>query len=497
VRPLRVLLPALLLLTGCATWSQPEAAVTVVSEEPCADAEGFSCVTLAVPTDHVVVGSATWDVTFAVHRAEQESRGVFVTATGGPGSSGIALATDYTDAMPAEITDSFDVVFFDQRGIGLSQPFRCDDTVAADASPGVDSSSSPEERDAFAEAATAFGEDCFAEAGVDPADAARYGTRQAVEDLELFRRWLGADTLTLYGESYGTQFVQTYAAAHPEHVDGLVLDGVVDLSTEVEDFYTEAAQAYSDALTATLLACDVQRRCADEAPGDSLAGYDQLAEQLAAEPVDLGDGEEFGLDGLQAAAFSTVSDPYSRTALQEALNEGLDGEFESLATLAAPAPVDDTFSDALFLAVECQDFDFVPRDGSGRAELDDWLDAAAEVGADGMRLGAVFYNDLSCLFWPGVADTADFERPAPVTDPAYPMLVLTADTDPNTPTQNALRVYSRVLDDASLVTQQGGPHVLFGRGVSCVDDLVADFVAAGTPPPTEVTVCAGDVSDPY
>jgi hypothetical protein len=30
-----------------------------------------------------------------------------------------------------------------------------------------------------------------------------------------------------------------------------------------------------------------------------------------------------------------------------------------------------------------------------------------------------------------------------------------------------------------------------------VDDLVTDFVADGTPPPTEVTVCAGDVSDPY
>ena len=35
------------------------------------------------------------------------------------------------------------------------------------------------------------------------------GTTQAVEDLEAFREWLGVEKLALYGESYGTQYVQT------------------------------------------------------------------------------------------------------------------------------------------------------------------------------------------------------------------------------------------------------------------------------------------------
>ncbi len=105
-------------------------------------------------------------------------------------------------------------MFFDQRGIGRSQEFRCDDAYR-DWTAGVDTSSTAAERDDFAAVTTQFGEDCFAEAGVDPATAPRYATAQAVEDLEDLRQWLDAPQLTLYGESYGTQYVQTYAAAHP------------------------------------------------------------------------------------------------------------------------------------------------------------------------------------------------------------------------------------------------------------------------------------------
>ena len=57
----------------------------------------------------------------------------------------------------------------------------------------------------------------------------------------MFRQWLGADSLILYGESYGTQYQQTYAAAHPEHVAQLLLDGAVDPQTEMLPFLAESA----------------------------------------------------------------------------------------------------------------------------------------------------------------------------------------------------------------------------------------------------------------
>jgi hypothetical protein len=74
--------------------------------------------------------------------------------------------------------------------------------------------------------------------------------------------------------------------------------------------------------------------------------------------------------------------------------------------------------------------------------------------------------------------------------------VLTSDTDPATPTVNAMRVFSR-LDDAYLVVLQGGPHVIFDWGYACVDDLIAAFVGSGTLPELRVTICDGDVISPY
>ena len=113
---------------------------------------------------------------------------------------------------------------------------------------------------------------------------------------------------------------------------------------------------------------------------------------------------------------------------------------------------------------------------------------------DELRLGDVALGDLPCLFWP--AQPGDVERPEPIVDPPYPTFVLTADADPATPMVNALRVFER-LDDAYLVILQDGPHVIFDWGYTCVDDLIAGYLGEGTPPPTRITICDGDIIDPY
>ena len=95
-----------------------------VKQEPCPESR-FECVTLAVPSDHFAAGSATWDVTFAIERAKGPRVGTYVVITGGPGTSGILAADCYADFYPASFAEHMDIVFFDQRGIGLSRPFQC------------------------------------------------------------------------------------------------------------------------------------------------------------------------------------------------------------------------------------------------------------------------------------------------------------------------------------------------------------------------------------
>src|SRR5206468_3314718 len=81
-----------------------------------------------------------------------------------------------------------------------------------------------------------------------PPARAFYTTRDSVEDFEALRKALGVDKVTLYGVSYGTKVAVAYAMAHPEHVESLVLDSVVD-PTYSDPFDLEGLAALPRALT--------------------------------------------------------------------------------------------------------------------------------------------------------------------------------------------------------------------------------------------------------
>lgn len=482
----------------------------------------FECVTLSVPRDHFAGGpgdDVMWDVTFGIQRAESgDSKGTFVTITGGPGTSGLAVADYYTDLMSADITDNLDVVFIDQRGVGLSQPLRCDDATAVYYATTWDPAD-PADRDQVIADTQTFVDDCVAETGVDPDDLEFFSTEQAVEDLEAIRHHLGVEQLILYGESYGTQYVQAYAAAHPERVSRMVLDGVVDLSIDVLPYYVEGARAHDDALTAVLSACDTDEVCAADAGGDALAVWDELAERLGggAVPVDypLSDGSveqrQFTSSDLEWATVSYLSGFGDRLLLQRAVAAAADGNLLPLVRMAYAARyvdpdtleplVDPSWSDATFFAVECQDYDYFSAEGSDEARIEAWLAAAAAEDLDG-RLDGVVYGDLPCLAWPGTATSratagaAPPSRPEPILEPPYPTLLLTADTDAATPIANAMRVFGR-LAGASMIVLESGPHVIFDWGYPCVDEPASRFIANGEPPEVRVTICDGEIADPY
>ena len=482
----------------------------VVSEQDCPDID-FECVRLSVPRDHFSADSTRWEVDFAIRRAPGAAKGTFVTITGGPGSSGLASADFYTDAMPAGITDNYDIVFLDQRGIGGSEPVRCDEATATYYDTTADPWN-PDERDQVIADAQTFADACVAESGVSESDMAFYSTVQAVEDLEAFRAYLDVDRLNLYGESYGTQYVQTYAAAHPEHVESLILDGVVDLTTQVIPYYIETAQAFGDAVAATLDACDRANDCASDATAEAVRAYEDLAAELEAGPIEyefpMPDGDtdsrEFTASDLSSAASGFAGSLGVRMLLQRAVNSAAEGNLVPLARMAYSAraedaetfepEIDPSFSDAMFFAVECQDYSYLAQAGTPRERLDVWVAAAEAAGLDEQVLGGIAFGDLPCLVWPSTEEVV--QRPDPITETPYPVFVLNSNTDPNTPADNALRVFSR-LSDSYLVILDGGPHVIFGWGYRCVDDVIGDFLGAGEVPINRITLCDGSVADPY
>lgn len=477
---------------------------------PCPDDSAFTCVTLTVPLDHFnPADPRTLAVTFAVRPATGQRKGMFVVATGGPGSSGIAAADAYTAGFAAALRRRFDIVFFDQRGVALSGGLTC--PAAAAAYYQTDSrAQTPAQEAALKRAVRTFSEACVAEMG-NPELLPYLGTDQAIEDLELFRQVMQTETLWLYGESYGTQYAQTYAARHGERLAGLILDGTVDLTLSGFDYYAAQAQAFSDTLTATLEACAADPGCAPDLAGAGVAAYDQLAARLARRPLTYhfplpGGGTDrrtFTLAALETVAAGQMYSEGDRMVFARALAAYADRQdvvplarllYASLGldpeTLAAiPDP---TYSDAMYYAVECQDYGYPGATPAEKAE--NYLRAGDAVEGRIPRLAALFYGDLPCAYWP--AATTTLTRPAPLTAEGIPTLVLGATADPATPVGNGRQVFER-LSDGYLITKEGGPHVIYGYGNACPDDIVTDFLVKDLRPAARELTCEGVVVADY
>ncbi|HLF44240.1 MAG TPA: alpha/beta hydrolase [Acidimicrobiia bacterium] len=471
----------------------------------CPDSE-FSCVAIEMPLDHFNSSDErTIDVTFAILPATGESKGAFVTATGGPGTAGIMSADSYTSALDPAIPEQFDIVFFDQRGVGISGGLTCpraaNDLYRADADVATDAGKS-----LLAEAASTFATECVSEMG-DPESLPFLSTAQVVEDLEVLRQTFGFEEFILYGESYGTQLAQTYAAAHGDQLDRLLLDGTVDLTLDGFTFYGVQATAFGQTLQATFNACETDDLCVGDMVDDPGTAYDTLAALLSEGPLTvdfpLADGSSagrtFSLTDLEIIASGQMYGETDRMLFNRALaarsgrgdlipllrllypNLGTDPQDESIIE-------DPSWSDAIYYAVECLDYNFAGD--SPQDVVDSFFEAGASY--DGRRLGSIFYGDLPCAFWP--TRNTDLERPEPLEADGIPTMVLGATADPATPFSNGVSVWSR-LANGFLMTQGGGPHVIFGRGNPCPDEDATAFILEGTPP--TVSTCEGDVTDPY
>ncbi len=493
-----------------ATHSAPAPGLEMPDGVPCPDSD-FTCVTLTVPLNHFdPKDPRTLDVVFAILPASGERKGMFVTATGGPGSAGLASADSYTAAFDPSIPEHFDIVFFDQRGVGRSGDLQCADAAAAFYQADWDAGT-PEKESALKEAARAFSTDCIAEMG--NSEILPYlGTAQAVEDLDAFRQAMGDEKIWLYGESYGTQYAQTYAAAHPENLATLILDSTVDLTLSGLDFYKEQAGAFNTALQLTLEACNEDEFCAESmGGGDAVAAYAKLAARLKQAPISfdfpLPSGElarrTFTYSDLETVAAGSLYSESERMIFLRALvayswNENLVPLARLLYVTLALDPEtleaipDPTYSDAVYYGVECQDYNYL--NGTAEESAEAYLRAGDELDASLPYFSSVFYGDLPCAFWPYANE--DSPRPAPLTADGIPTLVLGAIADPATPVSNGQNVFSR-LSDGYLVTQDGGPHIIFGRGVACVDDLVTDFLVNDQPPAERETTCEGEVSSEF
>jgi pimeloyl-ACP methyl ester carboxylesterase len=456
---------------------------------PCPESS-LRCGGMLVPVNHDAGSAATIWIVYAVHGAEGPPVGTLAIAVGGPGGSGLDDALPILASLDDELVRRYDILFWDQRGVGASEGRDCPEAGLdyALADPGAD-------------AAAAFVAACVRESGVDPAQLARYATRQAAEDLDSIRDHLGIERFALYGESYGTELAQAYAARHPDRLTALVLDGSVDLTRSANEFWAEAARGFDAVLTATFAGCADDRACAADVD-DPAAAYAAALRRFSA-PRDVSFGD---LDGvvrahpidavaIEAAIDTLLYEPAGRMLIQRAVaafDQGDEVPLARLVTTFSGGGGEGSVSTFAYHAVTCADYRVSPTaDARDLAAVEA---AGAAAGVDDLRTDEIYRTQFPCLYWP--YQPADGTRPAPLSATDFPVFVLGATGDPITTIGQARAIAGR-LSDGYLIVTDGGAHVTFGRGDPCVDRPVVAFLVNGTRPGSRTMTCSGDIADPY
>jgi len=468
----------------------------------CERAEGYTCVTVKVPYDHNSNDPQKFlEIEFAIHFAEGKRKGILFYVVGGPGGSGIDAIGNYLSAYDGRLTDEMDIVFFDQRGVGPDYGIDCPKANAVyDTAP-----LSLQEPAAAIEAARTFVDDCMAE--TPNRDLLPYlDTEQAIRDLEAFRQAIGAPKVWLYGESYGTQFAQQYAAAFPGAIEGLILDGVVDLTLDAEGYYEGFARAFDGVLRRTLEGCDAIARCRADMGKPASEVYDTLIGRLTKGPIEVGyplpSGKfaerELTRTLVEAVAAGWVYGPTDRADFLRALAAAGHGNYVPMLrraysglyidpeTLEGQGATD--WYGAAYYAITCSDYGDAgqPDPAKTAAAI---LEKAKTLEPEAPRLIRTYYAErIACAFWPEAGTTV---RPKPFTGGDYPTFVLNANTDPATPITNGYAVFDRI-ENGYMITQEGGPHVIFGRELACPDQTIIAAMLGGTLPEAREQYCATD-----
>ena len=180
---------------------------------------------------------------------------------GGPGDGMTNSAAGYLSPQHwKERLEFMDIVFFDPRGCGKSEPDLC---------PGLDE---PEHQYQFLIGKTDeemnqekinILKKCLDSLTLEKVDLNAYGTDEVAEDIEDLRVSIGVDKWNIQGGSYGTRYGQGMIRKFPQTVKSAVFLGLVPTVREYRD---NDLRSFSRSLQLTLEKCAEDPVCASKYP---------------------------------------------------------------------------------------------------------------------------------------------------------------------------------------------------------------------------------------
>ncbi|MFJ4186860.1 alpha/beta hydrolase [Kitasatospora sp. NPDC089509] len=417
------------------------------------------CATLRVPRDyrHPRSGSITLTVSRIRTADPAHRRGDLVVVPGGPGGSGLDYPGQAVGFLPPEVLRSYDLIGFDERGVGNSTPVHCDLPVEERAAqlnypfPAGDGSIT-----ANLDHARRIADACAAATGPYLADVT---TANSARDLDRIRAALGQRRISYLGTSYATYLGQVYATLFPSRTDRVVLDSTVNPDGEQRgvQLFSEGAEDAFPALARHLAGLDSTLHLG-ATPADVRASYLRLAAELDRSPLVLPSGRTLDGVALRAVVYSSLTNPRYYPLAAHALQLAATRSAPPATGPSLPMVIPDNFVAAQD-AVLCDDAAW-PRDPAGYA---------ARTAADARRYpltAGMGGNVWPCAFWHYSPKEPEV-RPTP--DGPRNVLLLQNRYDPATPYSGARQTLDAFGHRAAMVTVDATGH-----GVDFADPHVRD-----------------------
>ncbi|MER7192671.1 alpha/beta hydrolase [Streptomyces flaveolus] len=454
----------------------------------------LQCAKVTVPLDYDRPRSGTLDLALARYRATGDSRGSVLLNFGGPGGSGVSeLAAGGKEFM--HLTNGYDVVTFDPRGVGRSSPVTCG-PATGEIIKATDGDEEIKDPRSVLEKLRGAAAECAKHSGpVLP----HIGTVNAARDMDVMRAALGDDRLNYLGFSYGTRLGSVYAAEFPDKVGRVVLDGVDTLTEPLAEQGLAGARGQQTALENFLDWCVEDIACPfGQDARDARRQVVQLVGSLDADPVPTSFGEAFsGQDMVGAigqALYSQELWPSLERALAQLLEDGDTRGLEGFVSGGVTFPVrgrgredgggltdeEDVPLDnlpAALMAINCADDPDRPTAEQVARSLgrlrEQYEDASPVFGR---------YRLTQVLMCYGRPRGTDYIRDDVKNVHTAKMLLVGTRGDPATPYRWTVETAERLGPSAVVLDNKGEGHTGYASS-DCVHRKVDDFLLYGSLPP--------------
>lgn len=438
--------------------------------------QDFKCGSFRVPINYEIPKMGHFTLQVLKHEATNKKKrlGSILVNPGGPGGSAYDYVMSTNSIVSKDLSSRFDIVGFDGRGIGMSEPIQCLSDKEEDKFIDIDGATGTSKK--LIDAAKSFAAACAAKAGVK---LGHLSTFETAKDMEILRKILGESKLNFLGKSYGTYLGAIYISLYPDSVGRFVLDGAVDPNISIRDQSLNQTSGFEKSLDNFISAN----------PKFTKDKIQKFIEDSGNKPLKNRKGRPLSRSlTVTAIAASLYDSALGWANLKVGLTKAFDeGNPDRLLTIADQYNNRDSSGhyfnnqNDIGIAINCLDWNTRSSFEELTKDVPEFVKASETFGR------YIAYGDLPCTYW----KVPPLQPKLPFKDiRSAKFIIIGVTRDPATPYSWAENL-AKEFPDSILLTLNGEGHTGHNRGVKCIDSKVDGFFLRGELPESDISCVAG------